>query len=283
MSNYEMEMKPLMRMDSYMQEIHTQKRHYSKGGGCRSVADEHRGEERGFGVQRLRSKSQNKENFRPASSAEPTVQKLENLRFGDKAEPRLLRWDLTFSPPQKSLPVALESEEDSGDALKSSTVSEGIARGIPVGKPGAVVGLSAVMGGKFGKCELSSVCASNPLSSLLPSCWTLVWGVPVGTAGFSLEDVSSELEFCSPAPGPAIKFHYCWEFGGKAAGAGKALVMLPWVMATELPAGPGACGEQPRVSHPTLGSSFWGRQGHFGHEVAAGKGWRWSGEETERS
>lgn len=283
MSNYEMEMKPLMRMDSYMQEIHTQKRHYSKGGGCRSVADEHRGEERGFGVQRLRSKSQNKENFRPASSAEPTVQKLENLRFGDKAEPRLLRWDLTFSPPQKSLPVALESEEDSGDALKSSTVSEGIARGIPVGKPGAVVGLSAVMGGKFGKCELSSVCASNPLSSLLPSCWTLVWGVPVGTAGFSLEDVSSELEFCSPAPGPAIKFHYCWEFGGKAAGAGKALVMLPWVMATELPAGPGACGEQPRVRHPTLGSSFWGRQGHFGHEVAAGKGWRWSGEETERS
>lgn len=125
MSNYEMEMKPLMRMDSYMQEIHTQKRHYSKGGGCRSAADEHRGEERGFGVQRLRSKSQNKENFRPASSAEPTVQKLENLRFGDKAEPRLLRWDLTFSPPQKSLPVALESEEDSGDALKSSTVSEG--------------------------------------------------------------------------------------------------------------------------------------------------------------
>lgn len=123
MSNYEMEMKPLMRMDSYMQEIHTQKRHYSKGGPCRSMADDHRGEERGFGVQRLRSKSQNKENFRPASSAEPTVQKLENLRFGDKAEPRLLRWDLTFSPPQKSLPVALESEEDNGDALKSSTVS----------------------------------------------------------------------------------------------------------------------------------------------------------------
>ncbi|KFV72803.1 Junctophilin-3, partial [Struthio camelus australis] len=121
MSNYEMEMKPLMRMDSYMQEIHTQKRHYSKGGPCRGMADDHRGEDRGFGVQRLRSKSQNKENFRPASSTEPTVQKLENLRFGDKAEPRLLRWDLTFSPPQKSLPVALESEEDNGDTLKSST------------------------------------------------------------------------------------------------------------------------------------------------------------------
>ncbi|XP_010222122.1 PREDICTED: junctophilin-3, partial [Tinamus guttatus] len=123
MSNYEMEMKPLMRMDSYMQEIHTQKRHYSKGGPCRSMADDHRGEDRGFGVQRLRSKTQNKENFRPASSTEPTVQKLENLRFGDKAEPRLLRWDLTFSPPQKSLPVALESEEDNGDTLKSSTGS----------------------------------------------------------------------------------------------------------------------------------------------------------------
>ncbi|EMP36252.1 Junctophilin-3 [Chelonia mydas] len=121
LSNYEMEMKPLMRMDSYMQEFHTQKRHYSKAGACRSLAEDHRGEDRGFRVQRLRSKSQNKENFRPASSAEPTVQKLENLRFGDKAEPRLLRWDLTFSPPQKSLPVALESEEENGDELKSST------------------------------------------------------------------------------------------------------------------------------------------------------------------
>ncbi|XP_044515332.1 junctophilin-3 [Gracilinanus agilis] len=123
LSNYEMEMKPLMRMDSYMQEVHTQKRHYSKAGACRSLVEDHRSDDRGFGVQRLRSKSQNKENFRPSSSAEPTVQKLENLRLGDKAEPRLLRWDLTFSPPQKSLPVALESDEENGDELKSSTGS----------------------------------------------------------------------------------------------------------------------------------------------------------------
>ncbi|CAJ0937757.1 unnamed protein product [Ranitomeya imitator] len=64
LSNYEMEMKPLKRMDSYMQEIHTQKRHYSKA-GPRSPAEGHHLEERMYGVQRLRSKPQNKENLRP--------------------------------------------------------------------------------------------------------------------------------------------------------------------------------------------------------------------------
>ncbi|XP_060644029.2 junctophilin-3 [Anolis sagrei] len=131
-SNYEMEMKPLLRMDSYMQEMHAQKRHYGKAGAGRSLAgaeeqqQHHPGDERGFGVQRLRSKAQNKENFRPvasSSSAEPTVQKLDSLRFGEKGEPRLLRWDLTCSPPQKSLPVALESEEENGDELKSGAGS----------------------------------------------------------------------------------------------------------------------------------------------------------------
>lgn len=117
LSNYRMEMKPLLRM-----ETHPQKRRYGKGGACRGLGDDHRPEDRGFAVQRLRSKAQNKENFRPASSAEPAVQKLASLRLGG-AEPRLLRWDLTFSPPQKSLPVALESDEENGDELKSSTVS----------------------------------------------------------------------------------------------------------------------------------------------------------------
>lgn len=117
LSNYRMEMKPLLRM-----ETHPQKRRYGKGGTCRGSGDDHRPEDRGFAVQRLRSKAQNKENFRPASSAEPAVQKLASLRLGG-AEPRLLRWDLTFSPPQKSLPVALESDEENGDELKSSTVS----------------------------------------------------------------------------------------------------------------------------------------------------------------
>ena len=46
------------------------------------------------------------------------VQKLESLRLGDRPEPRLLRWDLTFSPPQKSLP-----DEETGDELKSRMVS----------------------------------------------------------------------------------------------------------------------------------------------------------------
>lgn len=180
MSNYEMEMKPLMRMDSYMQEIHTQKRHYSKGGPCRSMADDHRGEERGFGVQRLRSKSQNKENFRPASSAEPTVQKLENLRFGDKAEPRLLRWDLTFSPPQKSLPVALESEEDNGDALKSSTVSrQKLCVEIWPGNPvQSCCGIAELLWYCRAEPELSQVFVLSPLPSPIlhnSLCWKLVW------------------------------------------------------------------------------------------------------------
>ncbi|XP_008586935.1 PREDICTED: junctophilin-3 [Galeopterus variegatus] len=123
LSNYRLEMKPLLRMDAYAPEPQPQKRRYGKGGACRGLGEDHRPEDRGFGVQRLRSKSQNKENFRPASCTEPTVQKLDSLRLGDRAEPRLLRWDLTFSPPQKSLPVALESDEENGDELKSSAGS----------------------------------------------------------------------------------------------------------------------------------------------------------------
>uniref|UniRef100_A0A452FAL8 Junctophilin n=1 Tax=Capra hircus TaxID=9925 RepID=A0A452FAL8_CAPHI len=111
LSNYEMEMKPLLRMDSYTQDVHPPKRRYSKGG------------DRAFGAQRLRSKSQNKEHARPAPCAEPAVQRLESLRLGDRAEPRLLRWDLTFSPPQRSAPVALESDDENGDELKASTGS----------------------------------------------------------------------------------------------------------------------------------------------------------------
>ncbi|XP_069872973.1 junctophilin-3-like [Dipodomys merriami] len=116
-SNYKLEMKPLLRMDACPQEAHPQRRRHSRGaGGGR------RPEDRASGLQRLRPKSQNKENLRPAST-EPTVQKLESLRLGERPEPRLLRWDLTFSPPQKSLPVALESDEENGDELKSSTGS----------------------------------------------------------------------------------------------------------------------------------------------------------------
>nr|XP_027789041.2 junctophilin-3 [Marmota flaviventris] len=118
LSNYKLEMKPLLRMDSCTPEPHPQRRRHGRGAG-----GDRRPEDRGFGLQRLRSKSQNQENLRPASSVEPTVQKLESLRLGDRPEPRLLRWDLTFSPPQKSLPVALESDEENGDDLKSSTGS----------------------------------------------------------------------------------------------------------------------------------------------------------------
>ncbi|XP_012868168.1 PREDICTED: junctophilin-3 [Dipodomys ordii] len=117
LSNYKLEMKPLLRMDACPQEAHPQRRRHSRGAG-----GDRRPEDRAFGLQRLRPKPQNKENLRPAST-EPTVQKLESLRLGERPEPRLLRWDLTFSPPQKSLPVALESDEENGDELKSSTGS----------------------------------------------------------------------------------------------------------------------------------------------------------------
>ncbi|XP_035956816.2 junctophilin-3 [Halichoerus grypus] len=123
LSNYEMEMKPLLRMDAYVQEAHPQKRRYSKGAACRGLGEDHRADDRGFGAQRLRSKSQNKDSARPAPCTEPAVQRLESLRLGDRAEPRLLRWDLAFSPPQKSSPVAPESDEENGDELRSSTGS----------------------------------------------------------------------------------------------------------------------------------------------------------------
>ncbi|KAK2499021.1 hypothetical protein MC885_008320, partial [Smutsia gigantea] len=133
LSNYEMEMKPLLRMDAHMQEAAPQKRRYSKGGACRGLGEDHRSEDRGFGAQRPRSKSQNKESSRPAPCVEPAVQRLGSLRLGGRAEPRLLRWDLAFSPPQKSSPVARESDEESGDELKPSTDVENVAtRGRPV-------------------------------------------------------------------------------------------------------------------------------------------------------
>nr|XP_051685639.1 junctophilin-3 [Oryctolagus cuniculus] len=113
LSNYKLEMRPLLRMQAP-----PQRRRCGRG-----AAGEPRPDDRGFGVQRLRPKPQNKESLRPASAAEPTVQKLESLRLGARAEPRLLRWDLTFSPPQKSLPVALESDDENGDELKSSAGS----------------------------------------------------------------------------------------------------------------------------------------------------------------
>ncbi|XP_045295884.1 junctophilin-3 isoform X2 [Leopardus geoffroyi] len=123
LSNYETEMKPLRRMDACAQEAHPQKRRSSRGGACRGLGEDHRPEERGFGAQRLRSKPQSKDGARPASCTEPAVQRLESLRLGERAEPRLLRWDLAFSPPQKSSPVALESDGEDGDELKPSTGS----------------------------------------------------------------------------------------------------------------------------------------------------------------
>ncbi|EPY83234.1 hypothetical protein CB1_000503002 [Camelus ferus] len=139
LSNYELEMKPLLRMDSYAQEPHPPKRRYSKGGAGRGPGEDPRAE-------RLRPKAQSREHARLASCTEPAVQRLESLarlasctepavqrleslRLGDRPEPRLLRWDLTFSPPQRSSPAALESDEETGDELKASTACHELPRG----------------------------------------------------------------------------------------------------------------------------------------------------------
>ncbi|XP_043935490.1 junctophilin-3-like [Protopterus annectens] len=122
LSNYGMEMKPLKRMDAYMQKTHPSKKHCSNM-DSRSPARDHRVDIHGYSVQRMRPKSQSRETFRPACPTEPTVQKLENLRFGGKGEPRPLRRDLTLSPPQKSVPVALESEEETTVEQKTTSAS----------------------------------------------------------------------------------------------------------------------------------------------------------------
>lgn len=112
LSKYEMELRPLLRVDAALQEPHPQKWRHSKG-------EDHHAEDRAFGVPRQRAKGQN--SSRPV--AEPSVQRLGSLRLGGRTEPRLLRWDLTFSPPQSSSPVALESDGESSDQLKTSSVS----------------------------------------------------------------------------------------------------------------------------------------------------------------
>ncbi|XP_006641252.2 junctophilin-3 [Lepisosteus oculatus] len=126
LSNYEMEMKPLKRMDSYMQETHPQKHYGSRGSP--SPAEDYHAEARphGHGLQRLRPKSQAKENFRLACTAEPAVQKLDSLGMGEKLDSRPLWRDLTLSPPQKSLPIALEHDEENLTELKSNSGSSSI-------------------------------------------------------------------------------------------------------------------------------------------------------------
>ncbi|XP_037672353.1 LOW QUALITY PROTEIN: junctophilin-3 [Choloepus didactylus] len=123
LSNYEMEMRPLLRMDSYLQEVQPPKRRFGKGGPCRGLVEEHPPEDRAFGLQRLRAKAQNKEGLRPVVPTEPAVQKLESLRRAAPAGSRLLRWDLTLSPPQRSSPVAPEPDEENGRELKPSVGS----------------------------------------------------------------------------------------------------------------------------------------------------------------
>ncbi|XP_041123933.1 junctophilin-3-like [Polyodon spathula] len=130
LSNYEMEMKPLKRMDSYMQETHSKKHHAASSAsgtahGSPSPAEDNHSEPRAFRVQRMRGKCQPKVSVRPFEP--PTVQKLDScLRLGDKLESRPLRRDLTLSPPQKSLPIALEHDEENLSELKSDSGSSSI-------------------------------------------------------------------------------------------------------------------------------------------------------------
>ncbi|XP_072837026.2 junctophilin-3 isoform X1 [Pogona vitticeps] len=126
LSTYEMEMKPLTRVEPYAHEAappSAKRPPYPRAGPGRSLAED-------FGVQRLRAKG---ERPRAGSAAEPAVQKLESLRLaerGGEGGRQLLRWDLTCSPPQRSSPVALDAaaaaageEEEDGDELKAGAGS----------------------------------------------------------------------------------------------------------------------------------------------------------------
>ncbi|KAJ8248813.1 hypothetical protein GJAV_G00228030 [Gymnothorax javanicus] len=122
LSNYEMEMRPLLPMDSATQKhyAHAEERH----------GHTHHPEPRPHALQRLRPKSreakeggawppgarEGREGAWPAAAPDP-VQKL---------EARPLCRDLTLSPPQKSTPIALEQDEENMTQLKSNSGSSSI-------------------------------------------------------------------------------------------------------------------------------------------------------------
>ncbi|GCC30661.1 junctophilin-3 isoform X1 [Chiloscyllium punctatum] len=123
LSNYEMEMKPLQRMDSYVQETFSEK-HYSNFSSKNMMEDYHP-DFLSYGVQRLKPTVQNKENFRPMSPSEPNVQRLETLRMNVKLEPRPSRHDISMPPNSKTVTIQ-QCEEEMMVQYKSNSGSNPI-------------------------------------------------------------------------------------------------------------------------------------------------------------
>ncbi|XP_078256995.1 junctophilin-3 isoform X2 [Rhinoraja longicauda] len=109
LSNYEMEMKPLQRMDSYVQDTYSEQ-HYTNL-SSRNMMEDYHPDFLSYGVQRLKQPTmQNKENFILMSPSEPNVQRLENLRMNVKLEPRS-RHDISTSPNSQSVNISQPDEE----------------------------------------------------------------------------------------------------------------------------------------------------------------------------
>lgn len=119
LSNYEMEMKPLQRMDSYVQDTYSEQ-HYNKL-SSRNMMEDYHPDFLSYGVQRLKPTMQNKENFILMSPSEPNVQRLENLRMNVKLEPRS-RHDISTSPNSQSVNIS-QSDEETMVQYKSNSVS----------------------------------------------------------------------------------------------------------------------------------------------------------------
>uniref|UniRef100_V9KHY1 Junctophilin n=1 Tax=Callorhinchus milii TaxID=7868 RepID=V9KHY1_CALMI len=120
-SNYEMEMKPLRRRDSYVQDTFSEK--HCSNLSPKNLMEDYHPDFLSYGVQRLRATSQNKENFKSASPSETNVQRLENLRVNVKLESRPPRHDNSAS--SKSV-TALQSEEEVMIPYKSNSGSNPI-------------------------------------------------------------------------------------------------------------------------------------------------------------
>ncbi|XP_062923071.1 junctophilin-3 [Mobula hypostoma] len=122
LSNYEMEMKPLQRMDSYVQDTFSEQ-HYSSL-SSRNMMEDYHPDFLSYGVQRLKPTMQNKENYILMSPSEPNVQRLESLRMNVKLESRS-RHDISTSPNSKSINIS-QSEEETMVQYKSNSGSNPI-------------------------------------------------------------------------------------------------------------------------------------------------------------
>ncbi|GCB71230.1 hypothetical protein scyTo_0010959 [Scyliorhinus torazame] len=118
-----MEMKPLQRMESYVQDTFSEKHHSNLS--SKNTMEDYHPDFLSYGVQRLKRTTQNTENFRPMPPSEPNVQRLETLRMNVKLEPRPSRHDISMSPNLKTVTVP-QCEEEMMVQYKSNSGSNPI-------------------------------------------------------------------------------------------------------------------------------------------------------------